>query len=356
MKAAMAENQSRTLPNFRSDNVATVSPEILRAIEAANTGPAASYGDDEYSALLNRRLSELFETETWVFPVATGTAANALALSACTRPYGAIYCHDEAHIHTSEAAATEAFTGGAKLIPLRGEDYRLTAEGLRRALASAGRGVRNKSQPDAISITQASEYGTVYRLDEIAAIGALARDADLSVHMDGARFANALMTLRCSAADMTWRAGVDILSFGATKNGAMSADAIVVFDRDLVEPLAYRLRRAGQTWSKMRFSAAQLLAYVEDGLFLRLAAHANALAARLGSGLVALPGVSLAAPVEANLVFVCLPQQTIAWLAGAGLKFARRGDDTVRFVTRFDATEAEVDEVIALVVEALQAT
>jgi threonine aldolase len=349
----MTDTLNRIYANFRSDNVATVSPEILRAIGEANIGPAASYGDDEYSALLNRRFSELFETEVSVFPVATGTAANALALSACVRPYGAIYCHDEAHIHTAEGGATEAFTGGAKLIPLRGHHYRLAPDELRRALASAGRGVRNKPQPDAISITQASEYGTVYRPNDVADIGEIAREADLYLHMDGARFANAVASLRCSPADITWRAGVDVLSFGATKNGAMSADAIVVFDPALAEPLSYRLRRAGQTWSKMRFSAAQLLAYVEDGLFLRLAAHANALAARLGGGLAGLPHVSLAAPVEANLVFASLPEASIKALSAAGLQFARRGEDVVRFVTRFDATQTEVDEVIALVAATL---
>ena len=216
-------------------------------------------------------------------------------------------------------------------------------------LAGTAWGVRNRSQPDAVSITQSSEFGTVYSLAEIAEISAIARDKNLSVHMDGARFANALARLGCSPAEMTWRAGVDILSFGATKNGAMSADAIVVFDRDLVEPLSYRLRRAGQTWSKMRYASAQLLAYVEGDLYLRLATKANEVAARLGAGLAALPGVRLVAPVEANLVFINLPVPTINRLAAAGLPFARRGQDVIRFVTHFDSTEQEADEVIALV-------
>ena len=171
--------------------------------------------------------------------------------------------------------------------------------------------------------------------------------------MDGARFANALARLGCSPAEMTWRTGVDILSFGATKNGAMSADAIVVFDRDLVEPLSYRLRRAGQTWSKMRYASAQLLAYVEGGLYLRLATKANAVAARLGAGLAALPGVRLVAPVEANLVFINLPALAINRLAASGLQFARRGQDVIRFVARFDSTEQDADEVIALVHRAI---
>ena len=204
-----------------------------------------------------------------------------------------------------------------------------------------------------MSITQASEFGTIYSLAEIAEISAIARDKNLSLHMDGARFANGLARLGCSPADMTWRAGVDILSFGATKNGAMSADAIVVFDQDLVEPLSYRLRRAGQTWSKMRYASAQLLAYVEDRLYLRLAARANAVAARLGAGLAALPDVRLIAPVEANLVFINLPALAITRLAATGLQFARRGQEVIRFVARFDSTEQEADEVIALVHRAI---
>lgn len=189
--------------NFRSDNIATVSPEILRALENANHGPAASYGDDEHSRALQRIYSDLFETDVTVFPVSTGTAANALSLAACVRSYGAVLCHEEAHIHTAECAATEAFTGGAKLLPLPGERFRISPDALRAALARVEWGVRNRAQPDAVSITQASEYGTVYSLDEIAEIGAIARQAGIKLHMDGARFANALVTLACSPADMT---------------------------------------------------------------------------------------------------------------------------------------------------------
>ena len=335
--------------NFRSDNVASVAPEILRALDAANHGLAASYGDDEYSVLLNRKLSDLFETEVTVFPVSTGTAANALSLATCARPYGAIYCHEEAHIHTAEGGATEAFSGGAKLIALPGANGKLELPTLMAALRQAERGITNRPQPDAVSITQASEYGTVYGLDEIAAIGALAREAGIRFHMDGARFANGLVKLGCSASEMTWRSGVDILSFGATKNGAMGADAIVVFNRELVEPLSYRLRRAGQTWSKMRFAAAQLIAYVENSLFLRLAAHANELASQLGRELAAIPGVSVIAPVEANLVFLAMPEPAIEGLMEAGVRVARRRGGVIRLVTRFDGTKGEVDQFIALV-------
>jgi threonine aldolase len=339
--------------NFRSDNVATVAPEILRALQDANRGPAASYGEDEYSAQLNRKFSDLFEAEVTVFPVSTGTAANALSLATCARPWGGIYCHEEAHIHTAEGGATEAFSGGAKLIALPGVNYKLEPAMLAEVLRRAERGIRNRPQPDAVSITQASEYGTVYRREEIEAIGASAREAGARFHMDGARFANALVTLGCSPAEMSWRCGVDILSFGATKNGGMSADAIVVFNPALAEPLSYRLRRAGQTWSKMRFAAAQLIAYVQDGLYLRHAAHANALAARLARELAALPGVRLAAPVEANLVFAAMPEPAVEKLAAGGAKFARRRGGVIRLVTRFDQTPDQVDRMIELARRAL---
>jgi threonine aldolase len=335
--------------DFRSDNVATVSPDIMRAIAAANDGPAAAYGDDAVSHQLNVRLSALFETQVSVFPVATGTAANALGLAALARPWGGIYCHEQAHIHTAEGGATEAFTHGTKLIPLPGAEYRLPAEGLRRALARVDRGSRNRPQPDAVSITQASEWGTVYKLDEIAEIGEIARSHGIRFHMDGARFANALARLGCTPAEMTWRRGVDILSFGATKNGAMSADAIVVFDQSLVEPLSYRLRAAGQTWSKMRFAAAQLIAYVDDGLYVRLAGTANALAARLAQGINQIPGVGLAAAVEANLLFVTLPLAAIPRLSAEGVLFRQRDETTIRLVTRFDGTEAEVDQLLDII-------
>lgn len=332
--------------DFRSDNVATVSPEILAALGEANAGTEASYGDGSLSERLDRRISEVFETAAKVFPVATGTAANALALAACARPYGGIYCHADAHIQTSEGGATEAFTGGAKLILCPGH-FRLDPDELDRVIARAERGRRHKPQPDAISVTQATEAGTVYPLEELARIGAVARRHGVHLHMDGARFANALATLGCTPAEMTWKVGIDILSFGVTKNGGMNAEAIVVFNPDLAEELSYRLRRAGQTWSKMRFGAIQLLAYLEGDLYLRNARHANALAARLGAGLAALPEVRLHAPVEANIVHAHVPPEMMAALDRAGVLFFRRGGSLVRFVCRWDGAEEEVDRLLA---------
>jgi len=333
--------------DFRSDNVATVSPEILAALAGANAGPQAAYGEDQYSRALDERFSALFGTEVKVFPVSTGTAANALALAACARPWGGIFCYEHAHIHTAEGGATEMFSGGAKLVTLPGDGFRLQAPDLARALAQAGVGQRHRPQPDAISLTQATEHGTVYRLDELQAIGALARQHGLRLHMDGARFANALATLGCSPAAMTRQVGVDILSFGATKNGGMNAEAIVVFDPALVEGLAYRLRRAGQTWSKMRYAAVQLLAYVEDDLYLRSARRANALARRLADGLARCPPARLVAPVEADIVLVELPERVIAALTAEGFLFHRRSPTRIRLVSRFDAREEEVDLLLA---------
>jgi len=332
--------------DFRSDNVASVSPEIIAATLAANAGTAAPYGDDQVSAMLNDRFSEVFEAKVTVFPIGTGTAANALALSALTPPYGAIYCHSAAHIHTSEAGATELLTGGAKLLPLEGDGYRLQASALANAVATAGVGIRNRSQPAAVSLTQATEFGTVYRLDELAAIAEVARSHRLKIHMDGARFANALVTLGCSPAAATWRVGVDVLSFGCTKNGGLNADAIVVFNPDLVEDLSYRIRRGGHTWSKMRFPAAQLLAYVRDELYLRSARRANDLAARLAANIGGIPGVGLAAPVDANEVYLALPENKIDQLIKNGIQFLRRGPRLIRLVCRFDGSEEDVDNFI----------
>jgi threonine aldolase len=339
----------RARVDFRSDNVGAVSPEILKALESANTGPAAAYGEDDWTRHLNERFSGLFETTVTVFPVATGTAANAIALSTLTPPYGTIFCHEAAHVHTSEAGATEFFSGGAKLTLLGGAGYRLNAAELDQAVASSGRDQWHRAQPAAVSVTQATEFGTVYRLNELAAIGEVAHRSSLRFHMDGARFANALATLGCTPADMTWRLGLDALSFGATKNGGMNAEAIVVFTPELIKDLRHRLRRSGQTWSKMRFAAAQLIAYVEDDLFLRSARQANTLATQLAEGLARIPHVTVIAPVEANEVFLQVPPRAIDWLAAEGFLFSRRSPDLIRLVCRVDGSEEEIRLFLAAV-------
>lgn len=332
--------------NFMSDNVTGAAPEILDALVAANKGTAPSYGADEWTHRLTTRLSTLFERDVAVFPVATGTAANALSLAALTPPWGSIYCHAEAHIQADECGAPEMFTGGAKLVPLPGDHGKITPDTLSDALARVHKGFVHSVQPAALSLTQATECGTVYTPDELAALTAIARRHGLYVHMDGARFANAMATLGCSPADATWRVGVDVLSFGATKNGALGAEAVVFFDRSLTENFGYRRKRAAHLFSKMRFLSAQLEAYLHDGLWLRLAGHANRMAQRLADGLSALPGAALAHPVDANEVFVSLPEPVIAGLEAAGFGFYRWDGSVVRLVTAWSTQEADVDALV----------
>ena len=334
--------------DFRSDNTGRAAPEILDAMLRANTGTALGYGGDEWTARLQDRFSELFETRVRVFPVATGTAANALSLAAIGPGWGNIYCSEAAHINTSEANATGFLSGGLKLMPVAGSDGRIDPTALHEALAATDPGALHRGKPSGVNITQASDFGTVYRLDDIRAITEAARAYRLKVHMDGARFANAVARLGCSPAEMSWRSGVDIMSFGATKNGGALCDAIVVFNPELAEPLAWNLRRAGQVWSKMRFAAAQLMAYVEDGLWLRLAQASNRAAARIAAGIEGLGGVRLVAPVEANEIFLELPGPMMDALEQDGFQFYRRTKvASARFVCRFDLTEAEGDALLA---------
>jgi threonine aldolase len=328
--------------DFRSDNTGAAAPQIIEAIAAANTGTAAGYGGDEWTTALQQRFSDLFETKVRVFPVATGTAANALALASIVPPFGAVYCSPIAHIETSEGNATGFFGAGTKLVHVSGPHGKVNASALQEALAGAGVGLTHKSQPAAVNMTQATDLGAVYRLEEIRGVAEVARAHGLKVHMDGARFANAMARLGCTPAEATWKAGVDILSFGMTKNGGVMADAIVVFSPDLAQLLAFHLRRAGQVWSKMRFASAQLIRYVEDGLWLDLARRSNAAASRIAASLENEPGVRLVAPVEANEVFVELPSAAMDALEKDGLRFFRRGPRLARFVCRWDTTDAEI--------------
>ena len=339
----MAERGTNEPVNLRSDNVAGVAPQILTAIQAANAGTAPSYGADAITVRLQELFSEAFDTRCRVQPVATGTAANALSLALISPPFGAIYASECAHIHDSECGAGEFFTGGAKIVPLRAVDGRLDADALREALRHAGAGQTHRVQPAALSLTQATERGTVYDLDRLRELIGVAREHGLRVHMDGARFGNAVARLACAPADVTWRLGVDVLSFGATKNGAMAAEAVVVFDPELARELGLRARRAGQVFSKMRFISAQLEAYLEDNLWLRLAAHANALAARLAEGLRALPGVEPLHPVEINEVFLRMPRPMIDGLQAEGFGLYDRGGGEVRLVTAFNNTVGQID-------------
>jgi threonine aldolase len=329
--------------DFRSDNVAPAAPEILAALAAANQGTAAAYGADEITARLERRFAEIFEHEVAVFPVATGTAANALALAALTPPWGVIYCHEEAHAAIDECGAPEFFAGGAKLVAMPGKDGKITADAVAARLSE--RGFVHHAQPAAITISEATEAGTLYRPQEIAALGAFAHAHGMGLHVDGARFANAVAALHCAPADLTWRAHVDALSFGATKNGALAAEAVLFFDPARAADMGYRRKRGGHLFSKMRFLSAQLEAYLADGLWLRNAAHANRMAERLGAGLARLNSARLRHPVEANEVFVELPEAAIRTL-GERFRFYRWGgaaSTCLRLVASFATRAEDVD-------------
>ena len=335
--------------NFCSDNVTGAAPEIMEALAAANAGSAMAYGDDEWTRRVEARLAEVFEREVGVFLVATGTAANSIGLSVMTPPYGAIFCHAESHIECDECGAPEFYSGGAKLVLLESEDGKIHAKDLREKLTAPDHGVHHV-RATAVSLTQATEAGTVYTLDETRAIAELARDHGLKLHMDGARFANALVRLGCSPAEATWRAGVDMLSFGASKNGAWAAEAIVVFDPALAATLPYRRKRGGHLLSKMRFLSAQFEAYLKDDLWLRLASRANGAAARLAEGLAAVPGAVFRNPVEANEIFVTLPEPVIRGLEDDGFRFYRwpgEGARMLRLVTAFNTRAEDVEALIA---------
>ena len=333
--------------DYRSDNTGQAAPEILEALIRANHDTALGYGADEWTAVLQRRFSELFETAVRVFPVATGTAANALSLAAASPSWGIVYCSEAAHINTSEANAAGFFGGGLKLAPVAGEYGRISAERLADTLAAVAPGQLHRGQPAAVNLTQASDLGTVYSLAEIRAVAEVAKARGLRLHMDGARFANALAQLGCSPAEASWRCGIDIMSFGATKNGGALCDAIVVFAPELVDGLAVQLRRAGQVWSKMRFASAQLLAYVENGLWLQMARASNAIAARIAAGIAETRGARLLAPIEVNEIFLELPAAVMDALEADGFAFYRRNKTVARFVCRFDTTEAEADALLA---------
>ncbi|SDH81459.1 threonine aldolase family protein [Roseospirillum parvum] len=321
--------------DFASDNVRGACPEVARAL-AELAGGAAPYGADELTARLETRLAELFEHPVAALPVATGTAANALAVAAFTPPHGSVYCHHEAHILRDEAGACEFFAGGARLIGLPGENAKLTPETLDTHLDRCAAGNVHRVRPRLVSITQSTELGTLYTPGEVAAIGAWCQANGLALHMDGARFANAVAALGVSPAELTWKAGVDVLSLGGTKNGAWAAEALVLFDPERAEATAIRRKRGGHLLSKGRFLAAQLLALFEDGTWLANGRHANTQATRLAEGLLTLPGVRPITPTQANEVFLHLPEPLRQGLNEAGFGFTPWGDagpDAIRLVT-----------------------
>ncbi|HVO48696.1 MAG TPA: low specificity L-threonine aldolase [Steroidobacteraceae bacterium] len=330
---------------FYSDNTATAAPEILAALASVNQGHVIGYGDDQWSQRLDGVLSEFFGTTVRAFAVSTGTAANSLSIATLSPPWGGIYAHEEAHIAVDECSAPGFFTGGAQMHLLKGEHAKVTPEALAQSVDFHPPNVHTV-QPAVVSVTQATELGTVYRPEELAALSDVARARGLKMQMDGARFANALVFLGCHPGEITWRAGVDVLTFGATKNGALAAEAVVFFDPQLVRDFEFRRKRAGHLLSKSRYVAAQLLAYVETGLWERNARRANGLAQRLGKAAASW----LMSPVEGNEVFVRLGDERKGRLRAAGFEFydwgpARSGE--ARFVVSWDQDEREVAALVA---------
>ncbi|MFG3120495.1 threonine aldolase family protein [Streptomyces sp. NPDC048208] len=332
---------------FSSDNMAGASPRIARAVADAATGQVLPYGNDPFTEGARRRLCEVFERDVDIFPVSTGSAANGLSLAALTPPWGSVLSHPDSHINHDECGAPEFFTNGAKLVGVPGDDSKIDPEALRAAVRRRAGDVHSV-QPSAVSISQATESGGVYTLQEIRRLTGIAKEAGLRVHMDGARFANAVDHLGATPAEMTWKAGIDVLSFGATKNGAMTADVIVSFDPALATELAFRVKRAGQLASKMRFHTAQIDAYLTDGLWLQNARQANEMAARLGDGLKAIPGTGLLAAPQANILFCRLPRHVTEGLLAEGYAFYhdRWEPGTVRFVTSFSHTADDIDQLL----------
>jgi threonine aldolase len=340
--------------NFASDNHYGASPQILAALADIGTAPAAAYGDDPVTARVRQRLCEIFEREVAVHPVINGTTANSLSLATLVPPHGAVYCHAEAHIAVDECGAPEFFTHGAKLLPLDGADAKLTPAAIEVALKLVHRGAVHHAQPAAVSLTQATELGTAYTPGEIAAIADLAHREGMKVHVDGARFANALVGLGCTPAELTWKSGVDVLSFGATKNGAMAAEAVIFFDPRDARDFEYRRKKSGHLLSKMRFVSAQLEAYLADDLWLKNARRANGLAQRLAQGLARAGAVGIAHPVAANAVFARMPETLARKLRAAGALFydwGAPGDDgqvLARLMLSFATPEADVAKFIEL--------
>jgi threonine aldolase len=350
--------------NFASDNTAGVAPEIMTALVAGNAGFALGYGNDDMTRAVEQRIGAIFEREVAVFLVPTGTAANALALAHVSPPWGAVFAHAEAHVLTDECGAPEFFGGGLKLVGMPGTGCKIAPETLAETVAQYEGHAPHQVVPAAFSFAQATEAGTIYRIDEIAALATIAHAHGMAVHMDGARFANALVRMNASPADAAWRAGVDVLSFGATKGGALAAEAVVFFDPARAANMGERRKRAGHLLSKHRFLALQFAAFLADDCWLRLARHANDMADRLAAGLVRAGHVPVW-PVEANLVFIAVPKAVEARLRQAGARYYVRhsaslpdgvvlGPDRVllRLVTSFATCAEEVDQFVQVAAKA----
>ncbi|HTP38216.1 MAG TPA: low specificity L-threonine aldolase [Steroidobacteraceae bacterium] len=337
---------------FASDNTAGICPEAWSAMAAAMQGSAPSYGTDRWTERACDAIRSVLEfPDAEIFFVFNGTAANSLALAACCQSYHGVICHEFAHIETDECGAPEFFSNGSKLLLASGAHGKLDPQAVE--LLVTRRTDLHYPHPRVVSLSQSTELGTVYTPAEIAAVGAVARRHQLYLHMDGARFANALAATQqrtpgSTAADLTWRAGVDVLCFGGTKNGMQSTEAVVFFNRALAQDFEFRCKQAGQLASKMRFHSSQWLGALEHGAWLRHAAHANAMAQRLAQGLLAVPGVSLSQPVEANAVFARLTDAAAQALGHRGWHFyAFIGAGQYRFMCSWETQPEHIDALLA---------
>lgn len=345
--------------NFGSDNTGPVHPRVIEALARANDGYAVPYGDDPLTLEAEARIRDVFEApNAAVFLVPTGSAANSLALASLVQPWQNIFCSAVAHIHADECGAPEFYTGGAKLVLVPEVDAQITPDALNTAITEGVERGLHYTQPGAVSLTQVTERGTVYALEQLKALTAVAHAHGLPVHLDGARFTNAMMTLGCTAAEMTWKAGVDAVSFGGTKNGLMGVEAIVIFDAAHAESLIYRRKRAGHLFSKQRYLAAQIVAYLEGDLWREMAGAANAAMTRLAAGLRALPGAVIHHPVDANMIFVSLPRATHRKALKGGAQYFLSLDDVsvgeetdlipTRLICNWATSEADVDHLLGL--------
>lgn len=333
--------------NFKSDNYYGVHPDILQGIIDANGGDAGSYGHDTYSEQMEEKLSEVFEHKVKCFLTSTGTVCNSLCLSAICPPYGIIFCTKEAHIMNDECTAPSFFTGGAKTITCNASPSKISIEQMEKELNRANGNPPHGCKPACITITQTTELGLVYTLDELKAIGDFAKKHNLNLHLDGARFANALDALGCTPAEMTWKVGVDVMSFGATKNGGLMGEVVIFFNEELAKNFEFLHKRAGQLLSKTRFFSAQILAYLKDGLWMKLARHSNQMAKLLEAKLKPLTAVKITAPVEANEVFVTMSRKMAEALWEQGVQFYEwEGDNLYRLVTSWATTEEMIDKLV----------
>lgn len=335
--------------NFKSDNIGSISTEIVQAIIKANKGNQPSYGADDYSLELNRQMSKIFEKDVIVYLTSTGTAANSLALSALVEPYESIYCISESHINTDECGAPELFTNGARLVLVESDDSgKIDTGSLERKILESLSRVPHGQRPGCISITQATECGTVYSLEELKNIQNIATKYNIPIHMDGARFANSIAALNCKPAELTWKVGVDVLCFGATKNGAMCAEAIVFFNHEYARDFDYLQKRAGQLMSKTRFFACQFLAYLEHDLWLKNSERANLMAKQLAQ-VFQDHNIEIAYPVESNELFVIFSTELFDYLKEKNCGFydwstSKFRNNLYRFVTSCFTSDDDISD------------